>query len=366
MDLLAKSDPLLESISGEVEKVNSSIMHQADAITSDYSDNKMIILNVLRSIDLSKSKLPAEFLQYKAKEEDKNNPFRPGDFEVKLSQIISRIENDNSTYDFDISSVDKYLFLIAKILSSAVASGCTETAKAARTCFATGFLRVRKNLLIPQDEELKIQFTEKCTEYMSVCYTYVSVMNMIDITNINLIRNKSSIETEVNKIEKSKDMLADLIKSSPALIKDIREASKTTFLSAGSTWKREIVDLYETIVQMRIAESNLKFKGLRLDIEEKRLYFYREVAEKLKAYVTSVPVPEDAGLIDKVKDLFSGTLQEADRVQTDFMKLNEMMDKFTESVRDISSSSKKSEFISGSFDRKMPYDTNDTLKKRPT
>ena len=353
MELTVTTTPLVDNMGGRIESFNSGIISQADVITADYKKNKKAILDILCGIDLSRSKLPADFLDHKEKEADRNNPFRPGDFQVKITGMINRLKNDNSEYDFDISSVDRYLFLIAKILAGAVASGCKETAIAARQNLATGLLRVRTNLLIPQDMDSRVRYAEKCTEYLSICYTYVSVMNMIDVTNSNIEQQKKFIEAETKKIENSKEMLADLILTSPPLAEGLREANRTTFIEAGSTWKREIVDLYEMIVQMRIAESNLKFKGLHLEIQEKRLFFYREASEKLKAYVASVPVPEDAGLMDKMQDLVSSTISEADKVQSDFLRLNDMMEKFSESVRSLSDNSKKSEFIGGDLDKRI-------------
>ena len=353
MELSVNSPALSDEISGRIQKLNSEIIGQSEVITADYRKNKASILDILRGIDLSKSKLPAEFLNHKEKEADRKNPYRPGDFQVKLNGMISRLEKDNLEYDFDISSVDRYLFLIAKILAGAVASGCRETAIAARQSLATGLLRVRTNLLIPQDEASKLRYTERCTEYLSVCYTYVSVMNMIDVTNTNIEQNKKLIETETKKIEDSKDMLAELILTSPAIASELGRIKHTTFIESGSGWKREIADLYEMIVQMRIAESNLRFKGLHLDIQQKRMFFYREAAEKLKAYVASVPVPDDEGLLDKMKDMVSSTLSEADKVQSDYMRLNDMMEKFSESIRSLSDNTKKSEFIAGGIEQRI-------------
>ena len=78
-----------------------------------------------------------------------------------------------------------------------------------------------------------------------------------------------------------------------------------------------------------------------------------DAAEKLKAYVASVPVPDDEGLLDKMKDMVSSTLSEADKVQSDYMRLNDMMEKFSESIRSISDNTKKSEFIAGGIEQRI-------------
>ena len=254
-------DLLLKQVQADIEKRNSSLEEQSKVITSDSRRNIRVILGLLRTIDFSASRLPPEFL------EKRENIFQQyGDFETNIRKMITRMENDDYSFDIDISEIDRYLFLIAKMLAGSIASGLKETAVSARISLANGLFRIRENLKITTEPSRRDAYLEKSVMYMSNCYTYVSVKNMIDITKINLEQTKKAVVKESDALEETKNRITDVIIQTPTLMSSVIDNYSMTFAQSGRTWSRELIELFEMIIQTRIAESNVQFKAHRLEL----------------------------------------------------------------------------------------------------
>ena len=117
----------MDDIGTEVQRNNQSIESQTTQITSDTENNKRLLLDILKGIDFFKSRLPQEFL---SKKTDSRQLY--GDFQLKIHTLIQYIEMDDSQFEMDITEIDRYLFLMAKILAGAIESGCQGTAASAR------------------------------------------------------------------------------------------------------------------------------------------------------------------------------------------------------------------------------------------
>lgn len=321
----------MEDIGAEIQRNNQSIETQTAQITSDTEANKRLLLKILRGIDFFHSRLPQEFLN------KKTNPRQPyGDFQVKIETLIQRIENDTSVFEMDITAIDRYLFLMAKILAGAIASGCQGTAAAARKSLTTGFLKVRSNCMVLQNDASRQQYLQKATAYLNDCYLYISVKNMIDITDPNLEQRKKSMQTEYQRLEESKDHVIDMIMANPVLLEQMQHSLRTTFLQSGKTWSPMILQLYEMLVQFRISESRLNYESLLLDTEMKKRLFYQDVAGKLGARIVTIPAPEDVTLMEKFGSMINSSFEEAERADQDAARLDEMMSAFEMGLQSIS------------------------------
>ena len=326
------SDTWMEDIDVEVHKNNRSIETQTAQITSDTQANKQLILAVLKNIDFYKSRLPKEFLSKK-----KNPEQLYGDFQLKIYTLIQKMETDNSLFEMDITEIDRYLFLMAKVLAGAIESGCQGTASSARMCLSTGFLKVRANCLVLQNDESRKQYLENAVKYLNNCYLYISVKNMMDITQQNLERRKKSMQEEVQHLEEAKDHLTDMVLSNPEMIGQMQAALHTTYKQAGYTWSASMHQLYETLVQFRISESKLHYEGLLLDMETKKMFVYQDIANKLKSLITTIPEPVDVNLMEKFRHIIGSSMEESTRVDQDTVRLDDIMSSFESSLQSMPS-----------------------------
>jgi len=313
----------MEDIGTEVKNKNKSIETQTALITSDTEANRNLILNILKGIDFSESRLPEEFLN---KKKDPRQSY--GNFQMKVMQLIRLMENDTSVFEMDITDIDRYLFLMAKILSAAVKSGFQGTAAAARKCLTDGFIKVRSNCTVLQDEASRRQYLEKAVEYLNNCYLYISVRNMMDITNHNLQKRKKSMDEEVRHLEDAKDHVIDMMLANPELVGQLQNAFRTTYIMGGQLWSPYIRNLYEMLVQFRISESKLQYEGMLLNTETEKMFFYRNVSEKLNSLITNIPAPEDVNLMEKFGNIINSSMDEAERVDRESVRLDEMMASF--------------------------------------
>ena len=333
------SDKLIESFQSEVGESNKDLESLSGVITADATRNKQLILEVLHGIDLTSSRLPIEFL------EEKKTPLQSvGDFEKKLDTIISVIEQDRTDYDFDISSLDIYLFYIAKMLDAAVAIGCTESAVAARVGLTQGYRKLRMMLNVPQSIQAKKQYLKKCSKYMHMCYTYITLLNNLDVVKRNVEQAKKSIEIETRRVEENKRSLAANIVSNPSLKRDIAMFYHYNFRETGSQWSAEMVDLYKSVVQTRIAKSNLMYKGMLVDVQLKRMIYLREAADKMKAYLMILPVPDDPDVEGAVRGVIDDTFKDAEKASSEMNRLMDMKDDFDERRKAIAASGSSASF----------------------
>ena len=335
----------MDDIGTEVQRNNQSIESQTTQITSDTENNKRLLLDILKGIDFFKSRLPQEFL---SKKTDSRQLY--GDFQLKIHTLIQYIEMDDSQFEMDITEIDRYLFLMAKILAGAIDSGCQGTAAAARKCLTTGFMKVRANCLVLQNEASRRQYLENAVQYLNNCYLYISVKNMMDITGQNLQRRKKSMQEEVHRLEEAKDDLTDMVLSSPELFGQMQMALHTTFRQAGHTWSAQMHQLYEMLVQFRISGSNLQYEGLLLDVETKKMFFYQDVANKLNSLITTIPAPVDVNLMNKFNNIISSSVEESERVDQDAVRLDDMMMSFESSLHSLPfDSSRQATFMAKTY-----------------
>lgn len=336
-----------EDIGTEVQKNNQSIESQTAQITWDTETNKRLILDILRGIDFFKSRLPQEFL---SKKTDPQQLY--GDFQLKIYTLIQHMEMDTSQFEMDITEIDRYLFLMAKILAGAVESGCQGTAAASRKCLTTGFMKVRANCLVLQNEASRRQYLENAVQYLNHCYLYISVKNMMDITQQNLQRRKKSMLEETQHLEDAKDDLTNMVLANPELFGQMQMALHTTFRQAGHTWSAQLQQLYEMLVQLRISGSKLQYEGLLLDVETKKMFFYQDVANKLNSMITTIPAPVDVNLMKKFDHIISSSVEESERVDQDIVRLDNMMLSFENSLQALPfDSSRQASFMAKTYQR---------------
>lgn len=335
----------MDDIGTEVMKNNPSIASQTTQITSDTEANKQLILSILQKIDFFKSRLPKEFLGKKTHPQQLY-----GDFQLKIYRLIEKMKMDTSEFEMDITEIDRYLFLMAKILAGAVESGCQGTAAAARKCLSIGFLEVRTNCLVLHDDDSRRQYLEKSLDYLNNCYLYISVKNMMDITQQNLQSRKKSMQEESQRLEEDKDNIADMLIASPELFEQTQAVLHTTFLQAGHTWSASVQQLYEMLLQLRISGSKLQYEGLLLDIETKKMFFYQDVANKLNSLITAVPTPEDVNLMEKFRNIVSSSVEESERVDQNTVRLDDTMQEFESSLHALPfGSNRQSHFMAKTY-----------------
>lgn len=349
MTASGSSGSWLAQISREVEDKNSEIVMMSQQITPDKLTNNRLIADVLRSINFTDSRIPSDKLNHKS------NPKQPyGDLEYAVLMLISELDNDTEQYDFDMTDIDHYLFLMAKILDAAVRHGETETAYAARAGLMNGCFKIRKQLNIT-DTAIRNNYYQACRKYLDACYLYISVKSIIDISNDNLRIKRNDLGNEMKKLDGAKDSMTLMLKDSPELLAQIREIWTQTYMKNHLMWSKEMLELYEMMVEMRITESGLLFKGYMLESEEKHMFFYREIASKLGDIIKTIPAPEDPNMLAKMEAMMNDALQQAERIDSDFYALGQMMTSFESRLKSMGKSAQQ---------KKMAASTMSDLERR--
>lgn len=327
---LQSSISWFDKIKKEIHDINSDIEVCAEEITDNKSENDSKIINLLKSIDFSSSNLSQEVLNKKTKPDQ-----WCGDLEYAVMILVSHLES-NAQYnnEMDMSEIDKSLYLIAKMFQGAIINGEMETAFAAKAGLLTGFFRIRDKAF-SLDDEVRDNYIKDCKKYLDNYYLYVSVKNIIDKSIVNLNQRQQSLLNESKKFESAKQKMAHMIIKSPKLFEQIKRSLFQTYMQSHLLWTSEIIELYQMLVELRIVQSELTFKGYMLETEEKHIYFYREIATKLEDMIRNIPVPEDKNILSKMESMMEDTLEEAEKIDNDFDKLEQLMNDFDERFKDI-------------------------------
>ena len=329
------SSGLLAELSREIESNNSSIVTDAGCITPDKTVNNQLMIRELLAVDFRSSRIPREILDRKR---DRRQPC--GDLEYSVRTMIRELQLDTKPSEIDMTETDRYLYLIIRILQNAVAQGNVETAFAARAGLMNGLLRVRNQLDTP-DRSIRDNYLRASVKYLETCYLYISVKNMIDISNGNMSIKRRQLSNEYNKLEDSKDSMVMIIKESPGLVEQLRDILGQTYLGSHYMWDERTLELYEMMVRMRIAESGLRFKGFQIETEEKRLAFLTETASKLEDIVSMIPVPEDPDILEKITGLIDDVINRAEQIDKDYDDMGRLMDSFKQRMNAIGERSRQ-------------------------
>ncbi len=328
-----------EDIRTEVNEVNSDIEAFAQCISQSKVDNNIKIINLLKSIDFMNSGLSQEVLN---KRQDPNQWC--GDLQFSTEFLIHYLENDTGHDDIDMSDIDRSLYLIAKMFEGAVIHGETETAFAAQAGLMNGVLNIR-NKFFSLDDKVRESYMQTCKKYLESCYLCVSVKNIIDKSNKNLRLKQKNLAAEFARLEESKHKMALMIKQSPQLAEQINEVWSQTYIQSHFMWRPEMIELYKMLVELRIARSGLIFKGYMLETEEKRIFFYREIADRLEDIVRTIPVPEDPEILSKLQEMMEGSLSKAEKIDSDFDTLGNMMEDFDKRLQNIGKTKQQSKML---------------------
>ena len=328
-----------DNIRKEITETNSDIEISAQEIGKSKADNNIKIINLLKSINFADSGLSQEVLN------KRSNPNQwCGDLQYSAEFLIHYLENDTFRDDIDMSDIDRSLYLIAKMFEGAVIHGETETAFAAQAGLMNGFLNIR-NKFFSVDDNVRENYMQACKKYLESYYLYIAVKNMIDKSNKNLHLKQKNLSAEFEKLEENKHKMALMIMQSPQLAEQLNEVWSQNYMQSHFMWKPEINDLYKMLVELRIARSGLIFKGYMLETEEKQIFFYREIADRLEDIVRTIPVPEDPERLSKLQEMMEGSLSKAEKIDSDFDTLGNMMEDFDKRLQNIGKTKQQSKML---------------------
>ncbi len=344
MDSVGASVSWFDKIKKEINETNSDIETLAQNITTRKTENDRKIIQLLKGIDFVSSGLSAEIL------DKKTNPNQwCGDLQYAVEILINHLTHDTPRGDnIDMSEIDRSLYLIARMFEGAVIHGEVETAFAAKAGLMNGFFNIR-NKIFSLDDNVRDNYMQACKKYLDSYYLYIAVKNIIDKSNENLRRKQDNLAGEFRKLEKNKDKMAYMITVSPELVDQLSVIQQQTYLQSHFMWSPEIVDLYRMLVEFRITQSGLLFKGYLLEAEEKRIYFYKEIATKLEDIVRTVPVPEDPDILLKLQKMMEGTISKAEKIDSDFDVLGNMMNEFDKKLQSVGRSKQQSKMFAGTW-----------------
>ncbi len=344
MESVSTSGSWFDKIKKEISQTNGDIEMLAQDITARKTENNRQLIQLLKGIDFVSSGLSSEILN------KKTNPNQwCGDLQYAVEILISHLEHDTPRGDdIDISEIDRSLYLIARMFEGAVIHGEVETAFAAKAGLMNGFFNIRNNVF-SLDDNVRDNYMQACKKYLDSYYLYIAVKNIIDKSNENLHRKQANLSKEFRKLEENKDKMAYMITVSPELVDQLSVIQRQSYLQSHFMWTSEMVDLYRMLVEFRITQSGLLFKGYLLEAEEKRIYFYQEIAAKLEDIVRTVPVAEDPDILLKLQKMMEGTISKAEKIDNDFDVLGNMMSEFDKKLQSIGRSRQQSKMVASTW-----------------
>ncbi len=316
----------LQNISNTVNQNNRELEEKAVKITEENKMDGSQIISVLESINFKDSLLPEDVLELKGE-----SSHETGDLEYARDLCVETLKDDKEPFNADITNIDKSLYMISVMFESAVRHGESEAAFAAKAGLINGIFNIRKRFH-GIDERIRDSFLAECESYLEKYYLLISVKSAADVTRRNLEQNKRKYGEEYEKLEITKDQIAEVFLENPLLQEQIREIQDQTFSSSGTYWAPELRQFYEILVQIRISESGLYFKDFMIKTMEKQLFYYQEVSGKLEDILRVIPVPEDPDMVNKVIDLVDDLFGHGKEVDDNFAKLSSMMDQLDKRI----------------------------------
>lgn len=290
------ANPFANWLAARKERQSQAEEQASRMITNRIAENESIIIDQLNSIDFLHSRLPAEVLNHKSKE---NRPC--GDLEYAARGIVHILLKNPQTIKMDIRKIDQKLLTLVLLYKQAIEQGDERAAYAAKGALIRGFNDIRTR--IPQNQpELAKQFVESNAEYLDRWITLVNLAQVADRTKQNVDKQREKYaQAQAHDKELNEELRHDLKNNSEFAIA-VNYILEHDAQAEREKWSPVQRDVHRRMVERRMKGVNLELDAILLYQKEMDLSKREAQVDMLYSSVASLEIVSDPNLMNKFKD----------------------------------------------------------------
>ena len=98
-----------------------------------------------------------------------------------------------------------------------------------------------------------------------------------------------------------------------------------TYNDSSQLWSREMHELYNDLVSLKIQQFNIKYEKFQLDAGEKELHKNSAVREQLISSLGTKPSPDSIDSMKSISSVYKNVLKRSNKVNEEFIQLFDRM-----------------------------------------
>lgn len=276
---------------------------------------RMDVIRILNMADVSNSLLSPEYINEK-------------DIYGFLEMIRSYYLEYPAEYDEfpDILEMNAYIRRLAYTLCRSVRKGNCMEASAAIAGICNG-KEIHEQLTFVKEiyKKTYAQYFDSCRRYMKCYIALTGISGKIDEVEKEVSIYKNKLDEKEQQYQESLQKIKKNILADSSLKAELRQFENMTYNNSSGEWSRELHELYQTLVSLKIQSFNMKYEKFMLDTREKELHKCRAVREQLLSSIRTMPGPDDVDYLSIISSTYEDTLKKARNADHELIQMFDKM-----------------------------------------
>lgn len=276
---------------------------------------RMDVIEVINMADPGRSGLDSNYAEEK-------------DIRGFLEMIQGYFMNYPREYDDDpdINEMNAYIRKLSYMLCSALKAGSELEANSAIAGISNG-IELHSDLMTARKiyKSTYEQYMESCRKYMNCFISLTSISRRVDEVSREVSIYKTKLDEKEEQYNNTAGRIKNYITENKELFSEIKEFKDMTYNNSSELWSREMHELYNDLLSLRIQQFNIKYEKFQLDAGEKELHKYSTIREQILSSLRTKPSPDNMDHINIMASTYRDTLERAKKADSDFIRLFDKM-----------------------------------------
>ena len=228
--------------------------------------------------------------------------------------------------DPDACEINDYIRKLSYMLYSAVKSGSELEANSAIAGIYNS-IEIQSELSVVKKiyKDTYEEYIKSCREYFKCFISLTSVSRRVDDVSKEVENYKQKLDEKEKKYNDTVDKIKKYIVNDKQLISDITQFKDNTYNDSSQLWSREMHELYNDLVSLKIQQFNIKYEKFQLDAGEKELHKNSAVREQLISSLGTKPSPDSIDAMKSISSVYKNVLKRSNKVNEEFIQLFDRM-----------------------------------------
>ena len=301
-------------------------------IRADTVRNEQKMIDLLESIDFSKSLIPQEELNYKTNEDQPC-----GDLEYGVRAAVHDIKKNSICVRVNLQPIDEKIVCLIAYLNHSVRFGKLEAANAAKTALLRSLKEIRDKVPEVMPEHISC-FIEQGTKYLDAWVTQVELAMVEDRLKVIVEQQKAEYEKARKEYDQLLSAFKEELGKDPIKVQAAMELEKQRERECLSAAAQELRD---ELIQQHLERKLIDAKTALYRFRKKELQATSEQVEILKVKLNSVdpmldsndPAKYQAAIDDILEDLHKRDIEKRE-AEEEYQKRVEKLGTWLDNLRD--------------------------------
>lgn len=288
------SNPISKLLENHKQKVKQKREKKAMEVSNNIAERENQMLDLLAGINFTRSKLPAEVLEYKS------NPEQPyGDIEL-TSKWLQRELKNSPAIAIDIKELDSQIIEILHSYKNAIDQGNQKEAWGANRALLS--IPEVRNKIVSVEKDKVNNYLESAGKYFDAWRVLIELSEEADNLKIATDGFNEQYEKKKKEVEESSAALKAKIEDNDLYLAAFAEIHDKTASYDPMKWTEEMRVVRKWLSEQEFNKLTLGLLYRKVQAKEIILQNHQNKLEIMQMRVTELPKPENQNLHNEYKE----------------------------------------------------------------